>query len=480
MDFVASFPAPSEHDQAADVTLDTQLYTMIELEGGRYRAFFGKLASGDGPNHRLISRDAAMQFFRKSSLSEDQVQELYDRIKALKLQAEPEQVGETEFVIGMHLIVCMTKRNLVKIPPTFPTYIFPTLDLTPERTASSDGGAGATAFGFASLSVNSTPSETSKSSSDLPLIPPPSATSAFMSPAPSGALLQDAKSLSELVATEIHSKQHEAEVLSRVDKSETRALQSLHGCLERIAEQIDALGFHVPASARSLDAVDDLRNLLQNHVHAAKQEIQSLQIDAQMRSVASEVSEVTGSREDSQKIVAGLTQELVVLQQETAQLMAKKDDVVQRLLDLKKGASASSGSVRSSFAGAKETKNPDFALSKGALTVGELGTDSETTPPKHVAMAEPSALQSHNSSSSGGWGTFGAGTSQDPPPPLPFGVKSGNAPAPSDPFGFGASPAVPTNPSSAPLATAAAGPPQTDLAATPHVPDSDFTWGSFQ
>ncbi|RLN92775.1 hypothetical protein BBJ28_00011948 [Nothophytophthora sp. Chile5] len=492
MDFVASFPVPPEHEQAADVTLDTQLYTMIELEGGRYRAFFGKLSGGDGPGHRLISRDAAMQFFRKSSLSEDVSEhprngdiELYDRIKALKLQAEPEQVGETEFVIGMHLIVCMTKRNLVKIPPTFPTYLFPTLDLTPESTASSNGGAGATAFGFASLSVNSTPSETSKVSSDSPFIPPPSTTSeaisftASMTPAPSGALLQDAKSLSELVTTEVRSKQHEAEVLSRVDQSETRALQSLHGCLERIAEQIDALGFPVPASARSLDAVDDLRNLLQKHVHAAKQEIQSLQIDAQMRSVASEVSETTGSREDSQKIVAGLTQELMVLQQETAQLMAKKDGVVQRLLGLKKGTSASSSSVRSSFAGAMETKNPDFALSKGALTVGELGTDSETTPPKHVATAEPSTLPSHNSSSSGGWGTFGAGTSQDPPPPLPFGAKIENAPAPNDPFGFGGSPAVPTNPSVLP-ATAATGPPQTDLAATPHVPDSDFTWGSFQ
>ncbi|POM60399.1 putative plasma membrane protein [Phytophthora palmivora] len=123
----ASFPAPPSDDE-----LDTQLYTMIELEGNRYRAFFAKLSGSDGS----ISRDAALEFFRKSSLSEEQVQELYSRLKGLQLLRDGDHMNETEFVMGMHFIVCMTKRNLVKIPPNFPIYLFPTLDLTPERRPS--------------------------------------------------------------------------------------------------------------------------------------------------------------------------------------------------------------------------------------------------------------------------------------------------------------------------------------------------------
>ncbi|KAF1787082.1 hypothetical protein GQ600_13081 [Phytophthora cactorum] len=218
----ASFPAsPSD-----DVQLDKQLYTMIELEGNRYQAFFAKLSG-----------------------------ELYARLKEQQLLRDHDHMNETEFAMGMHFIVCMTKRNLVKIPPKFPSYLFPTLDLTPERRPS---------FGF---------------------------------PSPGD-----------------HSDTSKASMLSRVDQSEARALQSLHACVERIADQVDGLGFPVPSSARSLESLDDLRNLLQKHVHAAKQEIQSMQIDAQMRSVASEVAQGEGHHEDPMKVASSLTQELMALQ----------------------------------------------------------------------------------------------------------------------------------------------------------------------
>ncbi|KAG2765843.1 hypothetical protein PC129_g16873 [Phytophthora cactorum] len=449
----ASFPAsPSD-----DVQLDKQLYTMIELEGNRYQAFFAKLSGGSGS---LISRDAALEFFRKSSLSEEQVQELYARLKEQQLLRDHDHMNETEFAMGMHFIVCMTKRNLVKIPPKFPSYLFPTLDLTPERRPS---------FGFPSPGDHS---DTSKASSSMPLVPPPPSTGltgatdppiSFIttSPVTSGTPLVDSKSLSELVNTEIRTKQHEAEVLSRVDQSEARALQSLHACVERIADQVDGLGFPVPSSARSLESLDDLRNLLQKHVHAAKQEIQSMQIDAQMRSVASEVAQGEGHHEDPMKVASSLTQELMALQHQSAQLMAKKADVVGRLVAVKSGGSAAGSIIQQSssqgFAGGLESNNHTFALSKGALTVGELGTASaSTTPPKNV---EPTLMQSQNSASSGGWGTFGAAKSQDPPPP-----------ASNDPFAFG---------SAAPAggATDATGVKKSE--STP-APENDFAWGSFQ
>ncbi|EEY60279.1 uncharacterized protein PITG_22394, partial [Phytophthora infestans T30-4] len=176
--------------ESDDVQLDTQLYTMIELEGNRYRAFFAKLCGGD---NSLISRDAALEFFRKSSLSEEQVQELYTRLKELHLLRDNAHMNETEFVMGMHFIVCMTKRNLVKIPPKFPGYLFPSLDLTPERQQS---------FDFPSPEEHS---YTSEASSGTPLVPPPSTrlmgamgptiSQIATSPMTSGAPLVDTKSL---------------------------------------------------------------------------------------------------------------------------------------------------------------------------------------------------------------------------------------------------------------------------------------------
>lgn len=56
---------------------------------------------------------------------------MYQLIKSLQLQADAQTMCETEFITGMHFIVCMTKRSLAKLPPTFPKYLFPTLDLTP-------------------------------------------------------------------------------------------------------------------------------------------------------------------------------------------------------------------------------------------------------------------------------------------------------------------------------------------------------------
>eukprot|EP00644_Phytophthora_capsici_P015387 jgi/Phyca11/547328/estExt2_Genewise1Plus.C_PHYCAscaffold_240321 len=440
-----SFAAFSEPE---DVQLDTQLYTMIELEATRYRAFFAKLCGGEGHS---ISRDAALEFFRKSSLSEEQVQELYSRLKDLQLLRDRDNMNELEFIMGMHFIVCITKRNLVKIPPKFPTYLFPTLDLTPEREQSfsfpSAGEQSNTALtpsiNEVPISFTSTPSVASRTS------------------------LVNAKSLSELVNSEIRNKHHEAEVLSRVDQSETKALQSLHACVERISDQVDGLGFPVPSSARSLDALDDLRNLLQKHVHTAKQEIQTMQIDAQMRSVASEVAQDEGPREDPLKVASNLTQELIALQHQTAQLMAKKEDLVRRLVAVKSGGSAAGSIINQSSGGFSESKNPAFALSKGALTVGELGTASaSTTPPKN---GEPSLMQSHNSASSGGWGTFGAATAQDPPPPQPLGTRIENAPASNDPFAFGSAPVTP-----------AGGVPGMKKSESAPVAENEFAWGSFQ
>ncbi|CAI5708059.1 hypothetical protein KXD40_004975 [Peronospora effusa] len=57
-----------------------------------------------------------------------------------------------------------------------------------------------------------------------------------------------------------------------------------HCCIK-----VDKLGFSMPNSTRSLETVDELKILLQKHVFQIKREIESMQMDAQMRSVALEV-----------------------------------------------------------------------------------------------------------------------------------------------------------------------------------------------
>ncbi|KAI9916925.1 hypothetical protein PsorP6_017139 [Peronosclerospora sorghi] len=408
----AMFPAPSSED----IQLDTQLYTMIELEHSRYRSFFAKLVGEDGP---FISREAALEFFVKSSLSAEQVQELYAQIKTLALVQDFKAMSETEFVMAMHLIMCLTKRNLVKLPPKFPTYLFPTLDLTPATV----------------------PRQVSH---DPPsLLPLPSSNVSLMtSSMTSKTSLRDAKSLCDLVTTELRTKEHEAKLLLKVDQSQTRALQNLEACVERVADQVDQLGFPVPSSSRSLEALDGFKTLLQKHVLAVKQEIQSLQLAAQMHSVVAEVGQDAGN--EPLQVASDLTQELEALQRQTVQLMTRKVDLVERLVAIKAGdLAAMEQSSRSLFT---DVKNPAFAVSKGALTVGELNS----TPPPN--SSDPALV---HEASSGNWATFGLLPSQDAPPSQQTSAR--------DPFGLNASPTAATT--------------SDGIKATASAPETDFIWG---
>ncbi|CAI5713073.1 unnamed protein product [Peronospora destructor] len=163
-----------------------------------------------------------------------------------------------------------------------------------------------------------------------------------------------------------------------------------------------------------------------------------MQIHAQMRSVASEVPQDSGPREDPLKLTSGLTQELLTLQLQTAHLVAKKIDIVERLVAVTTGSSHAGSIIQQpTFT---ESKNPPFALSKGALTVGELGTSSASLmPPK---ASDPALVQSHNGATGGNWGNFGAAKSQDSLAPQPFGVKIDKPLASSDSFDLGSLPAA--------------------------------------
>lgn len=59
---------------------------------------------------------------------------MYRLIKTLGLESNYHVLNETEFIVAMHFIVCMTKRGLNALPSTFPAYLFPTLQLSHSNT----------------------------------------------------------------------------------------------------------------------------------------------------------------------------------------------------------------------------------------------------------------------------------------------------------------------------------------------------------
>jgi hypothetical protein len=140
----------------------------------------------------------------------------------------------------------------------------------------------------------------------------------------------------------------EAAALEKLEHSEARTLQRLHSCLDQVANQVDTLGFPVPTASRTLDALDDLNNLFVKHVHAIKQEIQSMEISAQMMNVASERTEsMRGTQEkvDPLKQVAALTDELARLQQQVQTLTTRRDALAAQVETAEAAARSSSASA---------------------------------------------------------------------------------------------------------------------------------------
>ncbi|RMX68756.1 hypothetical protein KXD40_005019 [Peronospora effusa] len=96
-----------------------------------------------------------------------------------------------------------------------------------------------------------------------------------------------------------------------------------------------------------------------------------MQIDALMRSVASKLPQDFDLREDPIKYPSGLTQELLVLQIQTAHFMAKNVGIFGRLVAVTTGGSHAGSIIQQpAFT---ESNTPPFALSEGALTVGGAG-----------------------------------------------------------------------------------------------------------
>uniref|UniRef100_K3XB96 EH domain-containing protein n=1 Tax=Globisporangium ultimum (strain ATCC 200006 / CBS 805.95 / DAOM BR144) TaxID=431595 RepID=K3XB96_GLOUD len=441
MDFGGFTMAPS----AVDMELDQKLYTMLDLEAKRYQNFFATL---DENQQRLLPRDTALAFYGKSSLSEQEILDMYDLIKSLQLYPDASAVNETEFITGMHFIVCITKRNLAKLPPTFPKYLFPTLDLTPSSTTVTSNSISSMPSpdkddmigGFAGIRLN-----------DNATVAVTSSPSSSMEPTGQMQPLQDAKSLCQLLEKEIHNKRVEATALSKVDESESKALQSLRGCLDLIAENVEKLGFPVPMTARSLEALDDFSNLLRNHVQTMKQEIQSMEISAQMLSIASEASSGSASStrresEDPFKEIAALTQQLLALQQQAVQLFQKRETLAKQV------DQAKYKKVQQQQPTPLAAKTMDAF---GATPPTSVHTPVEMQTAHHVGVTSPTPSQ--GSTTADGWSGFGSSNAHEVRNSESVQRTDSN---PFDAFGGSASPVAMTS-------------------VAPASSNDDFNWGSF-
>lgn len=267
--------------------------------------------------------------------------------------------------------------------------------------------------------------------------------------------------------------------LAQLDASESKALASLRGVLDRLADSVEALGYTVPASARALDALDDFGNLLRSHVQAAKQEVQSLEIAAQMlaatstdartsaeaNSSGSSSSSIIGSSSsrdtaDPFRELAHMTQELVALQQQTAQLSARKDELLAQV-QAKKLKETTTTLVPQS----PDTTTKALDASAGAAGVGAS-----------AGAVSLSSTATASASVGGAWGDFVV-------PPTSHEVRGSET---VEPFDFGTSVASASAASTVSTAAtptvvsapAAAVAPLTATGAAPVV-SADFSWGDF-
>ncbi|DAZ97606.1 TPA: hypothetical protein N0F65_002225 [Lagenidium giganteum] len=384
--------------------LDRQKYTMIELEMKRYQNFFTTLDPND---EKSLPRDVAMEFFAKSNLGESDIHELWLLIKAKGLSHDADVLTETEFIMAMHLIVCMTKRGLTKLPAQFPDYLFPMLDLTPPAPAHP-------------ISMMPSPDKEVVLSSG---------TKFYLATSPPTAVelekLQVAESLFELLSKKMKNKDTINASLSQLEQSEDKTLENLNSCLELIIASVEALGYVVPASARSLDALEDLSNLMRRHVQSLKQEVQTMQISSKILSEADDAISTKAEPENRFNGATALTQQLAGLQQESMRLCDRKDQILVQLLKLKRQHFAAAMAVVPSTMAANGGASHD-ALKPGGF--------APTPPANPVMTSEPQEVRNSERTNSGNpFDMLGSGSPTATSAPTPAAVPA----ASTDNFGWG-------------------------------------------
>jgi D-ribose pyranose/furanose isomerase RbsD len=231
-------------------------------------------------------------------------------IKKAGVYPDPQILHKTEFFVAMHLIVCLTKRGLKKLPSSFPAYLFPTLDFTPIALVSS-------AFSIGALDgLQTTSYSVVEHQQEL-----------HQHHVSRGKIIET-KALHEFLKQEIQHKQLDLQSLATVDSSQDQTLLSLQQSLQMIIQHIEQMGFPIPSNARRLDSFEDLENFVLKHIQSLKQEIQSMEISAKMLSVANEVSEKNTDAfspvKNPLERIDALTKQLNELQQETTSLYEKK------------------------------------------------------------------------------------------------------------------------------------------------------------
>ncbi len=109
----ASIPAtPQQQQQPLNTTLATQdPYTMTPAEQSRYEALFPQYAKEDN----YVYGKEAVELFTKSGLDQPTLRTIWNMVD----YPVDNKLSKLEFAIAMHLIVCVSKKNL-PMPVVFP------------------------------------------------------------------------------------------------------------------------------------------------------------------------------------------------------------------------------------------------------------------------------------------------------------------------------------------------------------------------
>ena len=126
-------------------TLATQdPYTMSPAEKARYDALFPQYQKGDG----FVYGQEAVALFMKSGLDQGTLRAIWNMVD----HPVDNKLSQLEFAIAMHLIVCVSKKNL-PMPSVFP----PSLKGLKDQESSKMNGANATSSNLPASSVATAP-----------------------------------------------------------------------------------------------------------------------------------------------------------------------------------------------------------------------------------------------------------------------------------------------------------------------------------
>jgi hypothetical protein len=136
-------PTPSNYNNNQSILATQDPYTMQPVEQGRYENLFPQYQQPDG----FVYGKEAVELFSKSGLAKEVLRDIWNMVD----NPVDNRLSKLEFAIAMHLIVCISKKNL-PMPPMLPT----SLKYLKDQEASANTASSIPPPGPAGMNMNTT------------------------------------------------------------------------------------------------------------------------------------------------------------------------------------------------------------------------------------------------------------------------------------------------------------------------------------